>query len=70
MDVILNSTGDDVSPNVYLISPENATVSLNATNYFAARNRYFKGSREERLQRENLNPLGAFILGPSGKSIS
>jgi hypothetical protein len=30
----------------------------------------FRRSREGRLQRENLNPLGAFILVSSGKSIS
>jgi hypothetical protein len=29
-----------------------------------------KKSREERLQRATLNPLGAFILEPSGKPIS
>jgi hypothetical protein len=30
----------------------------------------FKKGRKERLQRETLNPFGAFILDPSGKSIS
>jgi hypothetical protein len=30
----------------------------------------FKKGREERLQRENLNPFGAFILDSSGKPIS
>jgi hypothetical protein len=30
----------------------------------------FKKGKESRLQRENLNPPGAFILDPSGKSIS
>jgi hypothetical protein len=29
-----------------------------------------KGRQKERLQGEPLNPLGAFILDPSGKSIS
>jgi hypothetical protein len=30
----------------------------------------FKKRRKERLQREDLKPLGAFILEPSGKPIS
>jgi cell division protein FtsI/penicillin-binding protein 2 len=30
----------------------------------------FREGRKERLQRKTLNPLGAFILGRSGKSIS
>jgi hypothetical protein len=30
----------------------------------------FKKDKKERLQRENLKPLGAFISGRSGKPIS
>jgi hypothetical protein len=32
--------------------------------------RTLKQAKRKRLQRENLNPLGAFIFDPSGKPIS